>query len=59
MDRGEKSANKTLSRRWQQRAYDRHRKALRGIGASVDHGPPKEYVHLHLKLKKLQVEEGT
>jgi len=37
--------------------YDTHRRKVQSAKAVIDNKPPQTYMHLHLKLKKLQVEE--
>ncbi|XP_038058968.1 sperm axonemal maintenance protein CFAP97D1-like [Patiria miniata] len=49
--------NKLLKKRWDDRRFDRHRQKVRSAQAVIDNKPPQTYMHLHLKLKKLQVEE--
>merc|ERR1712062_198444 len=49
--------NKLLKKRWDQRSYDLHRSKVHGSKAVIDNGAPQTYMHIHLKLKKLQVEE--
>ncbi|XP_022089627.1 uncharacterized protein C17orf105 homolog [Acanthaster planci] len=49
--------NKLLKKRWDDRRFDRHRQKVRNAKAVIDNKPPQTYMHLHLKLKKLQVEE--
>merc|ERR1712188_97159 len=44
-------------KRWDQRSYDLHRSKVHGSKAVIDNGAPQTYMHIHLKLKKLQVEE--
>ncbi|KXJ26223.1 uncharacterized protein CFAP97D1 [Exaiptasia diaphana] len=49
--------NKLLKQRWDNSSYDTHRKKVRSATAVIDNKPPKTYMHLHLKLKKLQCDE--
>ncbi|XP_062499289.1 sperm axonemal maintenance protein CFAP97D1-like [Corticium candelabrum] len=49
--------NSFLKHKWDQLIYDRHRKKVKTVKAVIDNAPPKTYVHLHLKLKKLQMQE--
>jgi hypothetical protein len=49
--------NKLLKKRWDQRSYDLHRSKVLTSQAVIDNRPPDTYMHIHLKLKKLQVEE--
>ena len=49
--------NKLLKKRWDQRSYDLHRSKVANSKSVIDNQPPDTYMHIHLKLKKLQVEE--
>merc|ERR1712134_117906 len=49
--------NKLLKKRWDQRQYDLHRAKVHTSAAVIDNHAPETYMHMHLKLKKLQVEE--
>ncbi|XP_057302012.1 sperm axonemal maintenance protein CFAP97D1-like isoform X2 [Hydractinia symbiolongicarpus] len=49
--------NKLLKKRWDMTRYDMHRKKVQSANAVLDNHPPKTYLHLHLKLKKMQIEE--
>merc|ERR1712048_1291067 len=49
--------NKLLKKRWDQFRYSIHRRKVDSAGAVIDNKPPQTYMHLHLKLKKLQLEE--
>ncbi|XP_033123519.1 uncharacterized protein CFAP97D1-like [Anneissia japonica] len=49
--------NKLLKKRWDQSRFDRHRQKVQNAQAVIDNKPPQTYMHLHLKLKKLQMEE--
>ncbi|XP_068686804.1 sperm axonemal maintenance protein CFAP97D1-like [Montipora foliosa] len=49
--------NKLLKKRWDMSRYDTHRRKVFSAKAVIDNKPPQTYMHLHLKLKKLQVEE--
>merc|ERR1711892_1329342 len=49
--------NKLLKKRWDQRSYDLHRSKVANSKSVIDSQPPDTYMHIHLKLKKLQVEE--
>jgi E3 ubiquitin-protein ligase TRIP12 len=51
------AASKMLAKRWDDSSYSLHRSKLRHAKATVDTRPPKTYMHLQLKLKKLQMEE--
>ena len=49
--------NKLLKKRWDQRSYDLHRSKVANSKSVIDNQPPDTYMHIHLKLNKLQVEE--
>ena len=49
--------NILLKKRWDQSRFDTHRKKVHLAKAVIDNRPPKTYMHLHCKLKKLQMEE--
>ncbi|XP_041482796.1 sperm axonemal maintenance protein CFAP97D1-like [Lytechinus variegatus] len=49
--------NRLLQQRWDQKYYDEHRQKVKEAKPMVDTKAPTTYVHLHLKLKKLQLEE--
>ncbi|KAJ8042747.1 hypothetical protein HOLleu_09592 [Holothuria leucospilota] len=49
--------NKLLKKRWDQRRFDTHRQKVQNAKPVIDNKPPKTYMHLHLKLKKLQMED--
>ncbi|EDO45251.1 predicted protein [Nematostella vectensis] len=49
--------NKLLKQRWDMSRYDTHRRKVQSAAAVIDNKAPQTYMHLHLKLKKLQVEE--
>lgn len=49
--------NKLLQKRWDNTYYDEHRRKVRTAAPMVDTKAPPTYMHLHLKLKKLQLEE--
>jgi len=49
--------NKLLQQRWDTTYYDEHRRKVRDATSMVDTRAPQTYMHLHLKLKKLQLEE--
>jgi len=51
------SHNRLLQKRWDNTYYDEHRSRVRSAKAMVDTKAPQTYVHMHLKLKKLQLEE--
>ncbi|XP_064635056.1 sperm axonemal maintenance protein CFAP97D1-like [Lineus longissimus] len=49
--------NKLLKKKWDMIRFEIHRDKVKQAKAVLDNDPPRTYVHLHLKLKKLQVEE--
>jgi len=49
--------NKLLQKRWDTTYYNEHRRKVRDVRPMVDTKAPPTYMHLHLKLKKLQLEE--
>lgn len=49
--------NKLLQKRWDNTYYTEHRRKVRDVQPMVDTKAPPTYMHLHLKLKKLQLEE--
>lgn len=49
--------NKLLQKRWDTTYYNEHRQKVRDAVPMVDTKAPPTYMHLHLKLKKLQLEE--
>lgn len=49
------AASRMLAKRWDDKAYSQHKTKLAKAKPTIDTRPPKTYVHLHLKLKKLQV----
>ncbi|XP_025079456.1 neurofilament medium polypeptide-like isoform X2 [Pomacea canaliculata] len=49
--------NKLLQQRWDTTYYKEHRRKVYDAKPMVDTKPPPTYMHLHLKLKKLQLEE--
>eukprot|EP00045_Choanoeca_perplexa_P001141 m.18131 g.18131 ORF g.18131 m.18131 type:complete len:402 (+) comp10759_c0_seq1:43-1248(+) len=51
------AASRKLAKHWDDKAYRMHKQKLRSVSSTVDNKPPKTYMHLQLKLKKLQVEE--
>lgn len=50
-------ASKLLQKRWDEKHFSDHRKAVNHIRPEIDSTPPVTFMHLHLKLKKLQLEE--
>ncbi|KAL4220238.1 hypothetical protein ACF0H5_020646 [Mactra antiquata] len=51
------SSNKLLQMKWDQTYYKEHRRLVKEAQPMVDTKAPATYMHLHLKLKKLQLEE--
>ncbi|XP_052018372.1 uncharacterized protein CFAP97D2 isoform X2 [Apodemus sylvaticus] len=49
-------ANRDLQRAWE-KTYQDHRKKVQNAQPLVDTHPPQAYNHLHLKFKKLKMEE--
>jgi len=49
--------NKLLQAKWDNTYYTEHRRKVRDAAPMVDTRAPQTYMHLHLKLKKLQLEE--
>ncbi|KAK3102620.1 hypothetical protein FSP39_012714 [Pinctada imbricata] len=45
-----------LRKRWDQNFYEAHRNKVLAAQSRIDNKPPKTYMHLHIKLKKLQME---
>lgn len=50
-------ASKILQKRWDGKHYDDHRRHIVSAKPEIDSTPPVTFMHLHLKLKKLQLEE--
>ncbi|XP_078000649.1 uncharacterized protein LOC144453250 [Glandiceps talaboti] len=51
------TGNKLLQKKWDQRAYRLHVQKMRSMKAGLDNREPHSYVHLQLRLKKIQAEE--
>ncbi|XP_077988134.1 sperm axonemal maintenance protein CFAP97D1-like [Glandiceps talaboti] len=49
--------SRILQRKWDQKYYDAHRQKLKEVKASVDNKPPRTYMHIHCKIKTLQMKE--
>lgn len=49
--------NKVLKKLWDDTRYNQHRTNIIFAEGRIDNAAPKTYMHLHLKLKKLQMEE--
>lgn len=50
--------NKILAMKWDKKLHQKHRQKIMGIKPSVDNSSPKPYIHLQLKLKKVQMDQG-
>ncbi|CAF0950822.1 unnamed protein product [Brachionus calyciflorus] len=50
-------ASKLLQKRWDENQFGRHRHHVNIAKPEIDSSPPVTFMHLHLKLKKLQLEE--
>ncbi|XP_068186281.1 sperm axonemal maintenance protein CFAP97D1 isoform X2 [Antennarius striatus] len=51
------TANKYLQQKWDKASYDLHREKVTSTKTTINTKPPKNYVHLSVKLKKLKLEE--
>ncbi|CAF1218986.1 unnamed protein product [Adineta ricciae] len=51
------ASNRLLKKKWDDKYYDEHRILVRDARPSIDTRPPQTYMHLHMKLKKLQLQE--
>ncbi|XP_066266617.1 sperm axonemal maintenance protein CFAP97D1-like isoform X2 [Branchiostoma lanceolatum] len=51
------SGNKLLQQKWDDKYYNEHRDLVRTAKPMVDTKAPRTYVHMHMKLRKLQLEE--
>lgn len=51
------SANKLLSKKWDSTRFNAHRTAIKNVKSATDSSAPPTYVHMHIKMKKLQLEE--
>lgn len=51
------AANKLIARKYDAAAYEAHRARLSRVKPSIDNKPPKQHMHLQVKLKKIQLEE--
>lgn len=49
--------NRLLQKKWDETYYNEHRRKVHTAQPMVDTRAPPTYMHLHLKLKKLQLEE--
>lgn len=52
------SANKILTKKWNEKAQARHLDTLRNIKSSIDKNPPKQPNHLVNKVKRHHLMEG-
>lgn len=52
------SANKILTKKWNDKAQQRHIDTLRNIKSSIDKAPPKQPKHLVNKVKRHHMMEG-
>jgi hypothetical protein len=50
--------NKILAMKWDRTLQKQHRKKVYAAKATVNNSSPKPYVHLQVKLKKVQMEQG-
>jgi len=50
-------ASKLLQKRWDEKHFSDHRRHVVNVKPEVNADPPVTFMHLHLKLKKLQLEE--
>lgn len=52
-------ASKLLQKRWDDNRFEKHRHHVKTAKSdkTTDSGPPVTFMHLHLKLKKLQVKK--
>ncbi|CAF1338056.1 unnamed protein product [Adineta steineri] len=51
------SSNRLLKKKWDDKYYSEHRLLVRDARPTIDTRPPRTYMHLHMKLKKLQLQE--
>ncbi|XP_039250546.2 sperm axonemal maintenance protein CFAP97D1-like [Styela clava] len=51
------SHNRLLQQKWDETYYNEHRRKVQSARSVVDTSAPQTYVHMHLKMKKLQLEE--
>ena len=50
--------NKLMAMKWDQTLRRQHLKKLSAVKPTIDNSAPKPYMHLQVKLKKLQMEQG-
>ena len=50
--------NKILAMKWDKKLRSKHIKKIAAAKATVDNASPRPYMHLQMKLKKLQMEQG-
>jgi uncharacterized protein (UPF0261 family) len=58
MHRAEPVANKIVSEKWRDRAYNKHRDKLTKIKPSIDNKAPQSFPHLQKNWKRIQTENG-
>uniref|UniRef100_UPI00398E624A uncharacterized protein CFAP97D2-like n=1 Tax=Pristiophorus japonicus TaxID=55135 RepID=UPI00398E624A len=51
------SGSKYLQEKWDRASYREHRRKVQGAKSMVDNHSPETFAHLHLKVKKLKLEE--
>ncbi|XP_055958063.1 LOW QUALITY PROTEIN: uncharacterized protein CFAP97D2 [Patella vulgata] len=51
------TSNRLLQQKWDERIITKHRRKVKDVQSIVDTKAPPTYMHLHLKLKKFQLEE--
>ncbi|UJR33702.1 hypothetical protein I4U23_021131 [Adineta vaga] len=51
------SSNRLLQKKWDDKYYYEHQLLVRDARPTIDTRPPRTYMHLHMKLKKLQLEQ--
>lgn len=49
--------NKVLQQKWDKIIFDLHRHKVDSARPVIDNRPPETYLHMHLKIRKLQMEE--
>ncbi|CAF0725761.1 unnamed protein product [Adineta ricciae] len=51
------ATNRLLQKKWDEKYHSEHQILVRDARPTIDTRPPRTYMHLHMKLKKLQLEE--
>lgn len=51
------TCNEYLQQKWDYLKYEDHRRKVHASKPAIDNKPPKQYMHIHVKLKKVQQEE--